>query len=814
MIRHFLTAALRNMAASRLLSAITIFGLGVGFAAVILIALFVRDEFSYDKWIPGHARSFAVRMMATIGAGPPGGWSTTTSDLGDILKANFPGIESVALLRVDSGSLRHGQIEANETFYWADPDFFQVVQIPAIAGDLSTALARPDAIVITRRIAQKYFGRDNPIGQTLTINRLHPMRVTAVLEDLPSNTHLNTDIILSGKAPFSLLADVIAVHRGTHDPVLNVRAVYTYVRLKPAASIEDIRHALPQFIEKQTSATINGQHRRIEPVFVPLADVHLNQIGDDPMRPPGDMTTIAAMAGIGGLILLIAVINFVNLMTAAAARRAVEIGVRKLSGAARRDVAVQFVGESLIYVLAGLVLALALVEWLLPTFGAFLGRTITLYRLRDMSLLAAILAGTLLTGVLAAIYPGFVLSAFRPAAVLRSRVLAIVAVGPVREALVVFQFAVLVGLIVATSVVYRQSVYALNEGVRLNTDKMLLIQTACRTAFKAEVQQLPGVTGAACSALVPVKHQSFPTISPPGSGTAVFSAGDDVDFGFFELYGLKPLAGRFFDPNRAADSAAHVSDNAQPNIVINEMAVRRLGFSSPAMAVGKTLSFQRFIGATGKLTPVLPAEIIGVAPDFTTGSIGDPTLPTIFDVDPSLYTLMSVRLKSQGMPETLAAIDRLWEGIGPPRPIMRQFFQDQLQDVYAGMTRTIRVLAALALVAIFIACLGLFGLSALATERRTKEIGIRKAMGAVNTDIIALLLWQFSKPVLWGNLLAWPLAWWAMTRWLDGFAYHVDLSVWQFLAAGALAFAVALLTVSAQTFLVARQKPVLALRYE
>jgi putative ABC transport system permease protein len=222
----------------------------------------------------------------------------------------------------------------------------------------------------------------------------------------------------------------------------------------------------------------------------------------------------------------------------------------------------------------------------------------------------------------------------------------------------------------------------------------------------------------------------------------------------------------------------------------------------------------RFDSITGKLTPPLPSGIIGVAPDFTTGSVGEPTMSTIFDIDPNVFTQMSVRLRNDGLPQTLAAIDRLWEGIGPPRPIMRQFFQDQLRDVYAGITRTIWVLAALALVAIFIACLGLFGLSALATERRTKEIGIRKAMGAVNTDIIALLLWQFSKPVLWGNLLAWPLAWWIMRRWLAGFAYHIDLDPWPFLAAGAATLAIALVTVLGHAILVSRQKPVLALRYE
>ena len=813
MLSHYLIAALRRMIGNPVHTAINIVGLAVGFAAAIAIALFVRDEFSYDKWIPGNERSFAVRMLVS-GVGTPSGWSTTTSDLAEIMKAHLPAIEQTARLRVDAGSLRHGRIEANETIYWADPTFFDVVALPAIAGDLHTALQRPDGIVITQRIARKYFGRDDPIGETLQLNRHDPLRVMAVLRDLPSNTQFNTDIIISGRAPFSLLTYIDASHRGTRDKLLNVRAVYTYLRLRRGAALDDLRRALPDFIRSQTTTFINGQNRRIEPVLVPLADVHLNAIGDSPMRPPGDLVTIVTVTVIGILILLIATINFVNLMTASASRRAVEIGVRKLSGARRQDIATQFIGETLVYVATGMILALVVVELLLPYSGSFLGRTLTLYQARDAAPLAAILVAAIVAGILAALYPAFILSAFRPAAMFRREIPIISSAAPVREALVVVQFAILIGLMVATGMVYRQAVFALNEGMRLDTDQVLLIQSVCRTAFKDEVLKLPGVTGAACSALVPSKHESFPSINAPKTGIAVPAAGDPVDFGFFELYGLKPRAGRFFAASHPADAVVPGHDDTQPPIVINQIAVRRLGFSSPSDAVGKTLSFPRFLPDSGKLTPQLPAEIIGVAPDFTTGSVNDPVIPTIFYVDRGMFTMLSVKLKGRDIPQTLRAIDRLWEGIGPPRPIMRVFFSNQLQDVYASVTRATRVLAVLAIVAVFLACLGLFGLSALATERRTKEIGIRKAMGARDGDILKLLLWQFAKPVLWANLIAWPLAWWAMRYWLSGFAYHVDLSFWMFPAAGIAALLVALATVASQAILVARQKPVLALRYE
>ena len=813
MFRHYLIAALRRMTSNTVHTAINIIGLSIGFAAAILIALFVHDEFSYDKWIPGHERTFVVRMLVS-GVGTPTGWSTTTSDLAEILKDNLPAIEATARLRVDTASLRHGLIEANETIYWADPRFFDVVPLPATGGDLATALQRPDGIVITRRIARKYFGRDNPIGETIELNRKNPMRVMAVLDDLPSNTHLNTEIIASGRAAFSLLAAIDAAPRGIHDKILNVRAVYTYMRLRPGASIADLRRVLPDFIGKHTTTYIKGEKRRIEPVFVPLASVHLNNIGDSPMRPPGDLITIATVTIIGILIIVIATINFVNLMTASVSRRAIEIGMRKASGARRQDIAIQFIGETFIYIAASMVLALAIVELLLPAFSAFLGRSFTLYQGRDVTALAAVLAAAILTGVLAALYPAFVFSSFRPATVFRKETLITGSVAPVREALVLIQFAILIGLMVATSTVYSQAVYALNDGMRLDTDQVLLIQTACRSAFKEELLKLPGVVGAACSSLVPSKHTSFGNISAPGGGAAVATAVDPVDFGFFELYGLKAKAGRFFALSHPADAVMRDRNDTQPPIVINETAARRFGFYPVSKALGKTLAFKRFIPATGELTPSLPAEIIGVAPDFTTASVSEPIMPTIFYVDRDMFTMLSAKLRGRAIPETLRAIDRLWESIGPPRPIIRVFFRDQLQDVYVGVTRATRVLGALAVIAVFIACLGLFGLSSLTTERRIKEIGVRKAMGASSGDIVRMLVWQFSKPVLWANLIAWPVAWWAMSRWLSRFAYHVDLAPWQFLSASGLAFVIALLTVSVQTLLVARQKPVLALRHE
>ena len=801
MLRNYLAAAFRNLARNRLYAAINIVGLSIGFAAAILIGLFLRHELTFDRFIPGYQNVYRI-SMALVPKGP--GASYTDDARGWIpvqIKLEFPQIEAMTrVARVFGGvSLRHDDVEMLEDrFYWADPNFFKVLPLRAIAGDLKTALARPDGLVLTRRMARKYFGSDKPLGQTLEIDRKTTMTVTAVLEDLPSNTHLNTEIFGSG------------VSRGGPQGVFAQR-VYAYLRLSPA-SAASLRASLPAFIDRNapSPAALGRTSDVTKFPLVNLGDIHLHPPGAFAMTPGADPRTLRAIALIGVLILLVAAINFVNLMTARAARRAVEVGIRKVSGSGRRHLVLQFIGESVIYALLGMIIALALVELLLPRLNAFLDRNIFL-SYTDSSLVTSVVALVLIVGVLAGAYPALVLSAFRPAAVLKGGPIQSAGSGRVRETLVVLQFAILIGLTLATAVVYRQTAFGLQQGLRFDDDKLLAVETppyACEESpFRSAVETLPGVRATACSMNFLTNFGTGPYVAPDGREVIIHSS--LMGAGSFELLGLQPVAGRFFERGRQADAVPPLKDivvGTPYHVVVNETAARQLGFASPSDAIGQLILFK--VGGDRR-------EIIGVVPDFSRDSVRQPIEATYYENSAGWFSQLNVKLKGSEIPETLKAIDKLWDQTAnQPRPISRAFYQQYVQDLYRDLTQQSRLFAYLAAVALFLAGLGLFGLVAFTAERRTREIGVRKALGAESRDILRLLLWQFSKPVLWATLLAWPVAAWIMYRWLQGFAYHTDLAPWLFVAATAIALCIALVTVTTHSLLVARARPVMALRHE
>jgi putative ABC transport system permease protein len=803
MFRNYLMAALRNLARNRLYAGINIGGLAVGFAAAILIGLFVRDEFTYDSFIPGYRHVYRVSTFRIVPGRSPMFVEVTAPDVAALLKLDFTEVQSAARLASEQAGLRHGDFEASDDVAWADPNIFEVLPLEAFAGNLQTALQQPDSIVLTRKMARKYFGRDNPIGETLEINRQHSLQVTAVLMDLPSNTHLSARIFASGRAAYSKLSVLDAMSRPA---VAKPWETMTYIRLSPGASIDKLAAALPDFVDRHMQLpAVTKMSMAIQLTLNPIAAIHL--------YGPGSATADYALAAIGALTVLLASLNFVNLTTARATRRAVEVGIRKASGASRTDLMIQFIGESMIYVALSMLLALALVEVLMPRFNAFLGRTILFDYWRSPALAASIAGAVLLVGALAGAYPAFVLSAFPPAWVLRSR-----SGGPsgsqwLREVLVILQFAILIGLTVSTGILYRQTNFATRDSLRLDKDQVLLIRGACAKAFKDEVRALPGVRAASCSFVAPFYNAVvIPTQLHNGQQLSIHES--SIDIGFLELYGFKPLAGRFFSAAHEGVLPEDLGAALPLRVVINETARRLLGYATPEGAIGQSVPLVLLRSLDDSVTDRVPAEIIGVVSDFPMGSIRDPIGPTVFYVEPKLYQLLSVKLSGREIPETLASIDLLWKRLGSPRPITRFFFDQQLEDTYQDMIRQQRLMTGLEAVALLIACLGLFGIAAFSSERRTKEIGIRKVMGAETRDIMRMLLWQFSKPVLYASLIAWPVAAYIMNRWLQGFAYHVPLGPWLFLATTALTLIVALLTVSAHCWPVARAKPVTALRYE
>jgi putative ABC transport system permease protein len=495
--------------------------------------------------------------------------------------------------------------------------------------------------------------------------------------------------------------------------------------------------------------------------------------------------------------------------------------VRKASGASRRDLVVQFIGEAFVYVLTATLLAVSLAELLLPAVNALLQRRLRLDYLHDPSLVATTLGVALLTGLLAGAYPAMVLSSFRPSSVLKGGPVHGQGGGRVRQALVVGQFAVLVGLVIVSITIARQTVYALNEGMRVDKDQVLLLfAQPCSEAMRDEVRKLPGVKTAACASYQALNMgDNRDAVQFQGRSFDITTA--PVDFGFFDVYGIKPLAGRLFDRARPADGALDNPD-ANPPVVLNETAARKMGFAAPQAAIGKTVLWhgiwdESLRRPTFTLFPVKPSEVIGVVPDFTLGTVREPIRPMIFSIGRNLppnSIAMSIKLDGRRTPETLSAIDRLWKRFGAGKPITRVFTDQFTLGLYLDTIIQGATVAAAGIIALTVAALGLFALSAYTTERRTKEIGVRKAMGASSGDILKLLLWQFAKPVIWANLIAWPVAWAVLNWWLSSFAYHVDVAPWTFAAAGLGALAIALATVIVHALSVARAKPVGALRYE
>ncbi len=479
MFGNYLVAALRNLARNRLYAGINIIGLAVGFAAAILIGLFVRDDFTYDRFIPDHQHVYRVATTRVVPGRSPILVPVSPPDVAAWMKLDFPGVRSAARLASEQVGLRHGDFEASDDIAWADQNIFEVLPFRVFAGDLRTALQRPDAIVLTRQMARKYFGRDNPIGEMLEINREHSMQVTAVLMDLPSNTHLDARIFASGHAAYSRLAVLDAMPGPAVQKPWNT---LTYIRLSPSAPIDELARALPGFIDRHMQiAGVEKVSAVVQLTLIPIASIHL--------YGPGATTSDYALAEIGALTVLLACLNFVNLTTARATRRAIEVGIRKAAGATRSDLVIQFVGESTIYVALSMVLALALVEVLMPQFNAFLGRTIVFDYWRNPELAAGIAGAVLLVGTLAGVYPALVLSAFPPAWVLSSRSGGRIGSHRLREALVILQFAILIGLTVSTGILYRQTNFATHDSLRLDKDQVLLIRGACARHSKMRLKR-------------------------------------------------------------------------------------------------------------------------------------------------------------------------------------------------------------------------------------------------------------------------------------------------------------------------------------
>ena len=815
MLGHYLALAVRNIARTKLYAAISAVGLAIGFGAATLIGLYVHDELTYDRWLPNHERIYQV--SAALSTGVPTG--VGPSDLGQWLASDYPQFEHVTRLFRDLAFFvpsDRPDFKANEIVVWADASVFDVFRFPVVSGSLDGALDQPDSVVLTRTIARKFFGDTDAVGKTLLWRGEQPMTVTAVIEDLPSSSHLlPLTMLAAAHAPYSPLA----LQDRTPMTVFGGKlwGAAAYGLLKPGEPVEPIRESLKTLINRHAPAVLSGTRTASEVWALslrPIRAIHLSS--NRPSDPDGQaLTVIYTVSAIGLLIVLVASINFVNLLTAIGVRRALEVGVRKASGARRSDLFAQFMTESFLYVGAGAVVGLAIAAAALQPLNAFLSRTIDFSMFADVRVAAITVLFLAAVAFLAGLYPSVVLSSFRPATVTKgSRIGS--GQGAVRQALVVLQFGILTALLIATTVTYRQLNLGMREGLRQNTDPIVLVWDQCNDALKAEMLRAPGVVAAACAMGLPQWAVQLGSAIRRTDREPVPVRYLPLDFGFFELYGIKLVAGRYWDERLATDATP--SDNvwtAQESIIINEMAARAIGFGDPKEAVGEIVNFGHLFRQPATFTAPHDSNIIGVVEDFQIGGVRDAIPPAVFYVDPgNNVRLMSLKLDGRTTPEALDAIDRVLKEYGGPAPPRRFFFEQSIQNMYVDLTRQNLLFSVCAIIAVVIAVLGLIGLSAHAAVSRTKEIGIRKAIGGGRWAITRLLLWQFSKPVLLANVIAWPVAYWAMSVWLGGFAKRVELDWWVFVAAAVLTLVVAVAAVLLHTWGMAGTRPVTALRYE
>jgi putative ABC transport system permease protein len=830
MWRNYWTVAVRALAKNRTYSIINIAGLAIGMAACIMILLYIRYEQSYDAWLPDAENTYQFQTYAT---NPDDGeeyfMQMASYVTRERIEKDFPQIENAAyLLGSQPVFLKDGQATSTENYSMTDEDFLKVVNLPLAAG---TTLAAPQSAVITEEEAVRRYGTADVVGRTLTIisrGVKRDFKISGVLKTLPKNSHLKINAIL--RLDFdSYFAD---------DPFFRTcwgcQSGWVYAKLRPGTDPEQLNKQLPAWekrnIPDEDMGGIKynpGQNQ--EWSFVNVRDVHLGTAQEGEMTPGNDQRTVTTFAVIAILILGMAVVNFTNLATARASQRAREVALRKVLGATRKQLIVQFVSESVLISAAAMLLALALVELLVRPFAAFLEADLSLSYFGNNGILLPAVALTLLVGIVSGLYPAFFLSRFQPAQVLKANRSAAETPGSgrLRAALVVLQFGVSIGLIICTAVIYGQTVYARSVDPGYKRDNILQVDEMSRyqlinkgEMIVEQMKRLPGVVAVGRTDIgVSTDNNNNTFLIPPGSNRQVLIGQYNVDEGFFNAMGLTLKAGRWFDPNRPADDmtleyppqleAEKALAARGVNVVLNEYAVKKLGFKSAEEAVGKTVRSELFQPGTG----LVNITIIGVVGDSRFRSVRTPIDPIMFRNTNSGHGFMIVRYNGDPV-AVRSAVERQWKQITNEVPFTAKFSEDIMAELYEAEDARAKMFAAFSLLAIIIGCLGLFGLAAFTAERRTKEIGIRKVLGARTRDIVRLLVWQFSRPVIIANIIAWPVAWWVMRDWLNNFDERIALGPTPFLIAALVALTIAIATVVGHAVKIARSNPIHALRYE
>jgi len=824
--RHYLSIAARGIVRHRLYSAINIASLAVGLTCMVFVVLFVRDELSYDKWIPDTQNLYRVEMTISLPGRAPLSMAVTPYPMLSAMRDRIPGVTGMTRLYTWGMTWTSGDRQFLQNVSIVDPQFFNVIRVPLIEGDPGTVFRQPESVVLSESAARKYFGDADPMGRTImaaegncdphaTACPQVSLRITGVMRDLPHNTQLVGDAFI----PTSSLASPIpeSVKEDWYSQI-----GFGYVRLAPGFTPKAVEAALVPIFDQDVTPVLRsaGYHHTGSKVYkahlTRFTDVHLDssQWQYNP-TPPGSWSTLYGVATIGVLTLLVACFNFMNLTTARATLRAREIALRKVLGAGRGQLVLQFLGEAVLVALLSLMLALALAEILMPLFDRFIQRPIELHYTSDWSLLLLLAGIALVTGLVSGIYPALVLSGLRPVGGLRAGDSGPHGSGGLRNVLVVLQFSVSVGMGIAAAVVFRQVNYARAMDLGFRHDSIVVVNGDSHLigekeeAFAQALRSNPGIAAVGLSSYVPFDAgQSNSLLQVPGRPDRMTINTTVTSPDYPLVYGIPLLAGRLLS-DRGADrlNSTGIGGTGDPlnegrNILVNAAAARRLGLSVQ-QAVGQVVIFNHN-----------HVRIVGVLADAEVHGARQAIVPMIYVYVPDFGMQISVRLRPGSVPQTLSFIDRTWHDFMPTTAIQRWFLDQTFDQLYSEDAREGTMLGAFVIVAVLIGCLGLYGLAVFTAERRTKEIGIRKVSGARTGDIVRLMLWRISIPVVVANVIAWPVAYLYLRRWLDGYADRIALNPLYFLAGGAVALLIAWMTVYGNTLRMARTSPVRALRYE
>ncbi len=806
MIKNYFKTAWRNLIKHKSFAFINIAGLSIGISVCFIIMLFVQDELSFDRFNEKADRIVRVVFKANINGGKIFE-ANVMPQVASAMKNDYPEVEDATRLRRGGAPkiVYKDKTFKDDEMVFVDPNFFNIFTLPLIEGDAETALKEPNTLVISKAFAKKYFGNEDPIGKTLVFpdNKNAAFKVTGMIDKVPDNSHFH----------FDLFGSMTGLDEAKSDSWMGSN-FFTYVLLKPGYNYKKLEAKLPGMVEKYMGPQIQkemgislSQFRTkgnaLGFALQPLTSIHLHSDSTGEIEPGGNALYVYIFGAIAIFMLLIACINFINLSTASASNRAKEVGVRKVIGSGKFQLVKQFLIESALLVSIAMLIALALVQLGLPIFNDISGKNLSFGF--DIKIIGAFIALGLLVSIIAGIYPAFFLSSFKPIAVLKGKLSSNNKSFGLRSSLVVFQFFISVGLIVSTIVVWQQMKYIQNKKLGYDKEQLLTIPNSYalgknEQVYKEELLRDPRVVNATISSYKPAGPSN-------GNNALAYPEGHDnqimrtveyhVDEQYIPTLGMSMATGRNFSKDFATDSTG---------MIINEAAAKAFGWGT-LNAVGKTIIRENSDRGTN-----VPYHVIGVVKDFNFKSLHEPITPLLMTLQPEWGLIFKVKTADiQGL---LSSMKQQWNKFNTDESFTYNFMDDLYNKTYSAEQKTGTILNIFSILTILVACLGLFGLATYTAEQRTKEIGIRKVLGASVTQVTGMLSKDFIKLVSIACLIAFPLSFWTMNKWLQSFAYRIHISWWIFLIAGFVAVLIALITVSFQAIKAAIANPIKSLRTE